>query len=76
MGHIYTTQFHTLQRWAELTTDAEQSQARIKVSVGPRHCTTVGPPSLTCVTCRPLRNAELFVSLVTYTLNVLLIVFL
>jgi len=31
-------------------------QARIRVGVGPgRHCTTAGPPSLICVTCRPLR---------------------
>jgi len=36
-----------------------------KVDVGPRHCTAVGPQSLICVTCRPLRNAEFLVFLVT-----------
>jgi len=30
-------------------------QARIGVGVGRRHCTTVGPTSLSCVTCRQIR---------------------
>jgi len=47
-------------------TASKLHEIKIKVDVGPRHCTTVGRPSLACVTCRPLRNAELlFVSLMT-----------
>jgi len=34
-------------------------QARIKVGIDLRHCTAIGPQSVTCVTCCPLCNAEL-----------------